>query len=319
MFKNIIYIHGNNSSGVEEEIRRWIGAFVSKFWDVNIERIRIEDVKDPYELTGNLLSGGLFAEKRLFVFSWGRERKSKTEWLESLLKSRADAIPEDHFCLFHNIRETESGLIEWLQKNADNRSIDTLWDTDIWARRFGDVDTQDIKKILEWYKKIEFSKEKWATSPLLGHKIAQSLMMKSLGNNSSEILFFEQGWGKIFDLIDMILEWKSTWALALTRKLAETISSAELLNSLISLLRNYLYISVLKDRGYREPDIASTIKVHPFILKKGMSISIGTEKLKNFMQKLYHANRAYKSGRWIKDAELWRIFEIELAIMGLKK
>jgi hypothetical protein len=43
MKKNIIYISGNDSYGVELEIKRWLGVFQSKFGNINIDRYDLSD------------------------------------------------------------------------------------------------------------------------------------------------------------------------------------------------------------------------------------------------------------------------------------
>ncbi len=43
MKKNIIYITGNDSYGVEMEIQRWLGVFQSKFGNINIDRYDLSD------------------------------------------------------------------------------------------------------------------------------------------------------------------------------------------------------------------------------------------------------------------------------------
>jgi hypothetical protein len=50
-----------------------------------------------------ILMSGLFAEKRLFIFRGGRDRKSKALGIEALLEEKLSDIPEDHFLLFHTI------------------------------------------------------------------------------------------------------------------------------------------------------------------------------------------------------------------------
>jgi hypothetical protein len=43
MKKNIIYITGNDSYGVDIEVQRWLGAFCGKFGDINIDRFDLSD------------------------------------------------------------------------------------------------------------------------------------------------------------------------------------------------------------------------------------------------------------------------------------
>ena len=136
MFKNIIYITGNDSYGIEQEVKRWLLAFSSKYGDVNIDRFRLEEIKNTQDIYDQLFTTGLFVEKRLFLFSGGTPKKTKTGGVEEILEKYASEIPEDHFCLFHNILEGEEKLSFWLAKNADTRKIQTLWDIEVWCTRF---------------------------------------------------------------------------------------------------------------------------------------------------------------------------------------
>ena len=94
---------------------------------------------------------GLFAEKRLFIFRGGRDRKSKTEGIEKILIEKISDIPEDHYLLFHNVGDKEDGLLAWLRKNADTRKIDTVWDMDAWMKR-SEIDVDTLKIILSTYR-----------------------------------------------------------------------------------------------------------------------------------------------------------------------
>ncbi len=68
MKKNIIYITGNDSYGIELEVKRWLGAFQSKFGDINIDRYDLSDGANLKSINEVLLMSGLFVEKRLFIF-----------------------------------------------------------------------------------------------------------------------------------------------------------------------------------------------------------------------------------------------------------
>lgn len=69
MQKNLIHITGNDSYGIELEVKRWAQVFESKYSDLNIERIRLENRADFPTIRDNLTTTGLFADKRLFIFS----------------------------------------------------------------------------------------------------------------------------------------------------------------------------------------------------------------------------------------------------------
>lgn len=65
--KNIIHITGNDSYGIELELRRWIGAFQSKYGNINIDRYDLGEITPRDSIKDILVSYGLFAEKRLFI------------------------------------------------------------------------------------------------------------------------------------------------------------------------------------------------------------------------------------------------------------
>jgi DNA polymerase III delta subunit len=325
--KNLIYITGNDSYGVELEVKRWIGVFQGKYGDINIERIRLENRADFAVIRDNLTTTGLFTDKRLFLFSGGIDKKSKTPGLEEILEKIVWDIPEDHFCIFHNLSLKEEWLRDWLKKKADVRTIDTLWEKSAWIKRFPDTWESLIQKMLHTYRTIAESQEAEKSNPFIGHAIANSIESITLAGtlsegNLDEHIRMEWG-GKMFDLVDMILGEKVRESILLLRKMVSTMSYAELtiqfLPSLIGLFRSHLYIKFLSAQGKNSSEISSIIKVHPFVLKKSLASRISPEKLGRFFTNLIEVNKAYKSGKWLQDAELWRIFWIELAIMGLKK
>ena len=43
MKKNIVYITGNDSYGVDQEIKRWIDTFEMKYGEINIDRYDLSD------------------------------------------------------------------------------------------------------------------------------------------------------------------------------------------------------------------------------------------------------------------------------------
>ena len=135
-----------------------------------------------------ILMSGLFAEKRLFIFRGGRDRKSKTEWLERILSDKIADIPEDHYLLFHNVWEKEEWLLSWLRKNADTRSIDTIWDRDAWEQR-SDIAPQALALILSTYRSAESTRPRdEPIYQLLGHDIAHTIEMVSLTERSGQKL-----------------------------------------------------------------------------------------------------------------------------------
>ncbi len=273
-----------------------------------------------------ILMSGLFAEKRLFIFRWGRDRKSKTEWLERILSDKITDISEDHYLLFHNIWDKEEGLSSWLRSHADIRVIDTLWDKFIWTSRSG-LDAQTVWLIIDTYRQWESSREKWDTNALLGYDIAHTMERVSLMIESSIVLSRADivwccdayGWDTVFALGDAIMDIRIPLALDICRRLTSISRVDAWIGSFIWLLRNNLYIRYLRECGQRESEIASIIRIHPYVLKKWYNSRISYTSLRELYEKIITSNIAYKRGKWLKDTELWRILSIELALLDLQK
>lgn len=326
MAKNIIHITGSDSYGVELEVKRWLGAFQSKFGNINIDRYDLSDASSLKGIWDMILMSGLFAEKRLFIFRGGRDRKSKALGLEALLEEKLSDIPEDHFLLFHTIWEKEEWLLQWLGKNADTRKVDTLWDTKTWELRY-DIDPKNLALILKIYRDAEACREKNDINPLLGHAIAHTIELvsiqesegKKLDTNTILQLCHWYGWDTTFAFADAIMAMNIVLSLEILHRMASTSKVDEWIGGLIGTLRNSLYIKYLKHHGASEWEIATIVKIHPYVLKKGYSSSINYETLRNLYEKFVMMSIAYKRGKWLKDSELWRVLAIELVLLGLQK
>ncbi len=323
MYKNIIYIQGNDSYWVEWEIARWISVFTEKYGIINVERYRLEDKNTFPLIRDTLFTTGLFAEKRLFIFSGGNETKSKKWGFEEILETYGKDIPESHFCLFHNISSKEDGVKNWLIKHADVRTMDEVWKKEVWKKRFQNIDDTLIEQVLNTYKKWELLKETWMENSNISHMIAWSLyMLRALEEEwidkkdaLRETLENIPTWWRIFDLVDAITETNVKKSLKIWRAIIENTKATEILPSLIGLMRNGMYIKYCDAKNIS----GNLWKIHPFVVKKTRWSPISWETLSQFYKKLIDINIAYKSGNGLKDPELWRIFQIELALLGLKK
>ncbi len=326
MRKNIIHITGSDSYGIEIELTRWIQAFKWKYWDINIDRFDLSDTSSLKWIWDIILMAGLFTQKRLFIFRGGRDRKSKGAGLEVLLEEKLESIPTDHFLLFHNIWEKEEWLTSWLAKNADTRKIDTLWDAKSWIARSG-LEVATVTRILATYRESELGREKTDNNPLLGHDIAHTMEMVSLRQESGEILHIVDitdlchGYGgdTMFALADAIMAINIPFALDILHRISTTSKVDEWFGGFMGTLRNSLYIKYLKYHGSSESEIASIVKIHPFVLKKWYSSRISYPSLKKLYEKFVTMSVAYKRGKWLQDSELWRVLTIELALLDLQK
>lgn len=324
MQKNIIYFSGSDTYGVDLSIDRWKRAFEGRYGSVNIDRYDLAAVDLYPQIRDQIVMSGLFSEKRLFIFFGGKEKVSQKNFRE-LIEPIAPMIPEDHFLMFHSLSKKEDDLILWLKKNADNRVHNDLWNVETWESRFADIDSWIIRKVLRTYEEGEKSKEDEKKNPYVSHDIWWTLKLiglldtdKQTPANIEELIHTEWG-GKMFDLVDMIFAVNISGAVNLLRKISTSMKMREFTSLLIGLVRSGVYIKYLRELWLDASEIASTIKVHPFVLKKILASPVSYEKISRFYGALLESNKAYKSGRWLWENELWSIFSIELAIMGLKK
>lgn len=334
--KNIIFITGIDSYGVRKEKERWKYAFRERQWGENIEEVRIEEVKDWSRIEQDMQSMGLFATKRLWCFSGWFEKKKKEEWettkkkkgegIEEQIISLCELAGEDHFMIFSNLLfdAKKWALITWLREHADVRNFEQIWTLETWEKRFSELDTKIIKKVLDAYREAESGKEEtnasisdaigWTLEKLSLLQEARTLTEKDIDESLDRAFS-----GKMFDLSDALLAKNVEKSRLLLSRILENMTPYELLPTLIGLLRWALYVKYLANLGKKEREIGNIIQIHPYVLQKTLSAKISYAEIAKLYENLVNANIAYKSGRWMKDGELWRIFAIERAIMGLKK
>lgn len=146
--KNLILFTGNSSASLRKNLSTWIEAFVSKYGDSNVARIRAGET-DPSQVASELLSMPFFSEKRLAVFEGvprqkgGRAAKSDDDsgsdspvgessgdpvsQIEAAVLSVFDAIPEWTFAIFvSEDPDKTSALYKKLLAEGDVKTFEAL-------------------------------------------------------------------------------------------------------------------------------------------------------------------------------------------------
>lgn len=323
MKKNIILLTGNDAYGIEQEVRRWVHVFSEKYNDLNIEHISLNSLKENAQnIRQNILSLWLFAEKRLFIISWGNEKRDKTTDFSWFFSQIFSEIPDDHFILFHWLKERAIELMPIIGKIWDVKKFDWIYNISLWKSRFEKLDTKIIEYVVREYEMMESILEEWEKNTSLSHKIAWTLenldilaLTEEIRSEHIDELIWSQWGAKIFDLIDAVSNNELAKALSIFKKISESKNAYEILSSYISLLRNILYIKYLASKNLS----TAWIKIHPYVLKKTLVSKISYSQISILYGQMVKASISYKSGKWMKDNELWIILEIELGIMWLKK
>lgn len=290
-----------------------------------------------------MLSGGLFAEKRLFCMSgwflqkeeesWKEEKKkepSKKETKANTAEERiiriCEKLPDDHFVIFSWLlfSKKKSKLISWLWENADIRSFDNPWNIDVWKTRFPTLEIHEITEVVQAYKIAESGRDEIRET--VSENIANSLEKLELLHISRPLKKDDIQWsiltessGKIFELSDMIFTGNREKTLSLLHTIMQDMNSHAFVPLLTWIIRSWVYVRRLKENGKNEKEIGSILSAHPYVIQKSYRSQVSYNSLVDFYKKILSIDNLYRSGKWLKDVELWRILSIELAIMGLKK
>ena len=158
-FSQIIFIHGNDSYRIERERQGFVQIFEKKYGKENIQHFSLSDTTQYSTYRNELLTLGLFQEKRLFIFSGGREQKTETPGWEMILDEIAKDIAPGDFLVFSHITDHERALIQWLEKNATSRLRNLSWKTIDWEP-YTSLSQEAIKKVLVHYENREKQREK---------------------------------------------------------------------------------------------------------------------------------------------------------------
>lgn len=270
MQKNIIYIFGNNSALIEEDKNNLVRIFREKYGTESVEICPLGDGENFQIYHDKIMSVGLFENMRMFVFSGGREKKSRSKkensGFEAILEKILPNLSESDFLLFYNLGAGEENLKKWLEKNATPRKRNMSWIASEWAKKF-ELPENIAKKILLRYQNVEKLRDTGDNNPLLGHAISATMEHISIlhknGENIDDSIIaqfsHEYSGDKNFSLVDAILVENISKSLELRKKISENLTSpAEVnisLSSLIGILRKNAYILRLRDLGATQSQI----------------------------------------------------------------
>ncbi|PID84578.1 hypothetical protein CSB09_00225 [Candidatus Gracilibacteria bacterium] len=332
--KNIIYITGDDSFGIERELNGLISIFEKKYGNINIEKIALENAHKIHESL--FLSLGLFSEKRLFIIRGSQSskntKKKEVPGLESVLENIHGTLSEDTILIFAFLPKTEKKLENWLKKHASLREKKFSWLPSAWTPRTT-LDAKYVANILSLYKKYESLRDNYNPNPWIAHEIMHTIEMAEILNDSGttldmptieKLIHAYQG-GHLFQFIDSILAGNIQASIKKLQAFYHHDSIYPFLAGLVSSLRNSLYVITLRDLGKSVQYIAEHLSMHSnprtnaFLIQKSYKSSLSQKEISNFYQKIISKKILYQSGFGMKKSELGILFEIELALLNLKK
>lgn len=336
MKKNIIYIHGDNSFLVEREKSGFVKIFKQKYTVDSIEYFSLDTIDKYGEYLNSITSVSMFYEKRMFVFSWWKNEKNSKKDEKNiidfgdLLEKNINKIWENDFLLFYNLWKTEEKLKKFLLKIADCREKKFSYLSSEWEK-YTNLSTSVIKKVLTIYEQNEKLRDRWTENKLLSSNIFQTMNNLAILERENikindeiiEDFCYNFEWANNFLFIDAILNEDLEKSHKILKRITTTLNYKNIdifIGWIIWILRKNLYILRLKQIWLNTSEITKTLEwTSDFIIKKAYNSKISASKLAKIYQKIINSNIAYKSGKWMKDTILWRIFEINKALLELKK
>ncbi len=334
--KNIILISGTDRIGALHELERFTKAFRDRQSDMNIESFAFDEIIDWNTVRQKILSVGLFVEKRLFIFRWNFEEKAEKG--EKKTKAKVQEDGKDTLLSILESIDTETFIIlfpdgiiswwlsTWIAKNADIRKFEGVFSLETWAKRFPNIERSTVSEVVKKHEKLYALYEEYKKPRNISLFISESLekidlirLSETLTEEHIESSITLWWTWRMYDLADAVLEWNSQKSLTLFRAILSEINVYQFLPSFIWLIRSSVYVRFLKEKKMSERDITSLLKLHPFVVKKSFHSRVSWPVLREFFDKIVTTNIAYRSWKWLHDAELWRIFSIEQVLMGLKK
>ncbi len=297
----------------QELVNLWKQNFETKFSQNNIFHIKNYLEYDISFYTQNLLSWGLFAEKKLIIideFPISVWEKNEIELLQTQFLNLLEKVDENITLVFNNQKVDKRAKIY--------KKIVELWE----IKDFEIKDENDLKQKLKKLYNDNISASalsriislKWLNFSSIKNELDKLFITKNyidtpdLENISKEV---EES---IFLLIDDILNLNSKKAIFAIRDLAQNMWNNYLLyNSLIANLRIYFYIFYLKSIGNR--DIANVLALWNrwFLVSKNYKIS--SDKFNIMYKNLIDIDVRMKSWKLIWNEEDDILYEIEKAII----
>jgi DNA polymerase-3 subunit delta len=214
-------------------------------------------------------------------------------------------------------------LVDWLEKADENLEIVFIEEEErvnAWLlnliRKKGQVETYSLLKpheVTRWIK--DRVKEKDGTIDIIAAEKLTQLLGNDLWRISNEIdkliaydkklttetiniLVEPEFLDSIFSLVDAIAEKKEKKALSImNRFLKEEGNEPYLISMIARQIRNLLAVKDLASRGKKEAEIASKLKLHPFVVKNTLrqSRNLTQEQLLSFHHALLEADLDLKT------------------------
>lgn len=303
---NIFLFHGENTYALQEKLSLWKKEFRKKYDDYNLETIEANEL-NMASFIPNLLSTPLFADKRLIILKNFLNTKKDDD--KKNLAEKLDQIPETTVLVFQeeNAPDKRLTLYKTLKKVAKIEEFPLEDDnkTTSWLIQKAQKEELHMSYSVAKYLINMCGTNQWQLAQEI-NKLKSYAGDRELTNEDIDQLCTPSLSASIFQLTDQLSRKNLKSALHYFKILDD--SGEDLIRTFFMLIRNFRIIIQVKDlveRGNSEKDITGKMKLHPFVIKKGVeqSRNFSMEKLKDIYEDLLHLDTDLKTGI-IKNPQL---------------
>ena len=324
---NIVFFTGSNHIFLRRDLDAWIDIFAKKYGEYNISRLDKENITQ-INIQAELLTPVFLGEKRLIIledvpFSTSKRDDENTESIintldpETTILNVLDQIPETTIVLF-------------VSTEPDKRKA--LY------KKLIDIATLKEYEKLEGHALREYVRKKLPHIDVTALAKFMEYTGSDINRIESEIgklaLYKQDGWITETDIKSIIIPTIETSIFSLTdaifmgnRKVAynefinilETHNIHQIFTTLISTLRNFLYVAKLLAAGYESREVLTLLKIHPYAFEKMQKHLKNAEKIQILFSELIVLDKRIKTGEGIGDTDDALRLGLEKAILCLQK
>jgi len=313
--KHIVLLFGEDQFALKKTAKRWEAAFTEKFGDLNIDRLEGGKIK-PNELVEAAQALPFLSEKRLIIVTdflanqKADDQKKFADLLEQIPDSATVLLVE------HKSPDKRTSLFKKLKKNARLEEFKPRSGDELTHWTIKEIETRGGK--IDWRTATELTTLISSDSWKLNNEI-EKLLTYSQGDPITrdivEKLVSGSTNASIFKLTDALGQKRPKEAISIFHQLVEKGDPIPMVFSmLIRQIRMLTQIKELSEQGMPSPQIASTIKQHPYAVKQMVSQTrnFSLKELKNLFSKLVNIDLRLKTGGFSFSTNDQRAYMLEI-------
>jgi len=300
---------------LSSEVKKWKTRFIEKYGDFNLIHIKDYSSVDNNFIIESVLSWGFMWEKKLIILEDipVSSDDKKLAYIEELLINNLEKIPEENIVLFISAKPDKRWkFYKALKKVAK-------------LREFGNISWLELKRELsaKYSKFIDNNaldyliKIKWENYTKIANEIEKLLIWHlNISKNIVEENVTPEIEESIFTLVDEILMNNKKMAIKRFRNLLNETSIYSVYNFLLSNIRTFVYIDLMKTRRVPNSKISFELDLWKRWFLVNKSYFFRWKKLTKLFSDLAEIDYKMKNSKLLDFDEKAMQYELEKLILS---